>query len=224
MSFRCWIYYLPLALLINALTLYGMEYSGFFASEFQKQKELELSVRLWDEAPPWLTAAPKVSKSKKTRAFMQNPIQNPITAPDASQKIQSSKQKRPKALLLPFTLDESDFSKEQKSTLLKKESPGRELGKDSSNVKHEAAYIKQIAPLYPRRAWELGQEGMVVLRVLVNTDGFVDRINVYRSSKFKLLDQAAIAAVKGWEFKSRREGGKSAATWVKVPVRFLLEE
>ena len=221
MSFRYWIYYIPLALLINVLALYGMEYAGFLSSESQKQKELELSVRLWAQAPAWLPAAPHVPKNKKAPPL----VQYPLTRSDALQKIQSRKKKKPKVLTLPLRLEEANPLREQKSASSQKKSPGRKPGKDSSNVKHDKIeYLRQTAPEYPRRAWELGQEGTVILRVLVGRDGSVDKLKVYRSSKFKLLDQAAIAAVKEWEFKTEKQGLYRLAAWIKVPVRFVLEE
>ena len=228
MSFKHWFYYIPLALLINGLALYGMDYVGLLGTHSQKKKDFDLSVRLWSEASAWQEqSSESFQKSKEELSS----IQNPLSIPNASQRVQRTKRKTSKVLTLPIGIEEEEVVR--KARRLPSRSPGRKFGKDNSNVKHEAEYLRQTAPVYPRRAWELGQQGTVLLRVLVNEAGLVNEIKVHRSSNFKLLDQAALVAVKNWEFKIKNKDGarqdssllaNSNSRWIKVPVRFLLEE
>jgi protein TonB len=51
----------------------------------------------------------------------------------------------------------------------------------------------------------------------------VQQIAVFRSSGFSLLDQAAVAAVRGWLFEPASRNGFPVAARVEVPVHFVLE-
>ena len=232
LAYRGWIYYIPLALLINGLALYGMEYVRFFSTTSSpQQEEFHFSVRLWSEAP---ALQQKTLSSTRERKEKKALIQRPIRDSAALKKIQSSRKKSPRVLSLPFILEENKSLRKQKSPSL--QSPGNKTtARHNSNAKHEAEYLRQEAPAYPRRAWELGQEGTVLLRVFVSEAGFVEKVHVHRSSRFKLLDQAALAAVKNWEFKAAKNNRKEKLSpssssvspkgrWIKIPIRFLLEE
>jgi protein TonB len=78
-------------------------------------------------------------------------------------------------------------------------------------------------PVYPARAQERGEEGTVALRLLVGGDGATLEIRLHRSSGNRLLDEAALAAARRWEVEPPVVGGRRAAAWVEVPVRFRLE-
>lgn len=78
-------------------------------------------------------------------------------------------------------------------------------------------------PIYPGLARKRGQEGRVVLQVLVNVNGGVDNLEVETSSGVGLLDRAALTAVRRWWFEPGRQGEKKVAMWVKVPIVFKLK-
>jgi protein TonB len=48
---------------------------------------------------------------------------------------------------------------------------------------------------YPARAAERGEEGTCLLKITVNRDGTVDKVQLMESSGHRVLDDAAIAAV-----------------------------
>lgn len=84
-------------------------------------------------------------------------------------------------------------------------------------------YKQNKAPVYPRKARRLGYEGIVMLKVLINEDGRVDDLTVMTSSGHRVLDRAALSAVKKWLFEPATEGGVKKKMWVKIPVRFDLK-
>ncbi|HKA42371.1 MAG TPA: energy transducer TonB [Burkholderiales bacterium] len=86
-----------------------------------------------------------------------------------------------------------------------------------------AAYLQNPAPAYPPLSRRLGQQGKVVLRVLVNAGGTPDKVEVRSSSGFDRLDAAALDAVKHWRFVPARQGEKPVDAWVLVPITFTLE-
>jgi TonB family protein len=64
--------------------------------------------------------------------------------------------------------------------------------------------------------------GAVMLDVLVSADGRAAEVVVKRSSGYRILDQAAVAAVRHWLFQPGRTEGLPVASHVDVPVRFRL--
>jgi protein TonB len=85
-------------------------------------------------------------------------------------------------------------------------------------------YRNNPAPLYPRIARKRGQEGIVLLEVFVSINGKAGDIRIAESSGYETLDEAAEKAVRRWLFTPGMQNGKTIAMWVKVPIRFMLEE
>ena len=82
------------------------------------------------------------------------------------------------------------------------------------------AYAHNPAPDYPQSArWE-GEEGTVVLRVLINAAGLPEKTTIARSSGYISLDRAAEKAVQHWRFIPGTRDGKPVAMQVEVPIRF----
>lgn len=86
-----------------------------------------------------------------------------------------------------------------------------------------ASYLRNPPPAYPAVARRSGEEGTVMLRVLVGRDGAPLKVEVDQSSRSRLLDHAAQDAVKGWRFVPARRGTENIEAWVRVPVSFRLE-
>ena len=84
-------------------------------------------------------------------------------------------------------------------------------------------YRANPAPEYPKIARKRGYEGTVVLTVLVNEDGQVGNLWVFESSGYKVLDNAAVEAVREWVFEPGRRGDRKIEMWVQIPVMFELE-
>ena len=86
----------------------------------------------------------------------------------------------------------------------------------------DAAYLDNPAPLYPASAKRAGEEGRVLLRVLVSADGRAQSVEIAKTSGFDHLDVAAIDAVRRWRFVPARRGDAAVAAHANVPVVFSL--
>lgn len=85
-------------------------------------------------------------------------------------------------------------------------------------------YLALLQPDYPPSAARAEEEGVVVLRVLVGTDGRIREAQLFKSSGSDSLDQAAIRqALKKWRFTPATENGAPVESWMRVPVRFELK-
>jgi len=89
--------------------------------------------------------------------------------------------------------------------------------------KLNADYLNNPAPAYPSVSRHLGEQGKVLLRVLVNSDGRVEQVMLRKSSGYDHLDQAAQETVQKWRFVPARRGEQVVSAWVVVPVSFSLE-
>lgn len=86
-----------------------------------------------------------------------------------------------------------------------------------------AAYLRNPAPRYPLASRRFGEQGTVMLRVLVTPEGQPARVDLEKTSGSAHLDNAAIEAVKGWRFTPARRGNEAVEGWVLVPIVFRLE-
>ena len=77
-------------------------------------------------------------------------------------------------------------------------------------------------PAYPAQARRERQEGTVIVRVLVGTDGRPQEVTLAQTSGYPLLDEAALRGVRRWTFTPAKAGGRAISAEVQVPVRFNL--
>jgi protein TonB len=86
-----------------------------------------------------------------------------------------------------------------------------------------ADYLQNPPPSYPMLSRRLGEEGRVVLRVLVNPGGGADEVQIRTSSGHERLDDAARETVRRWRFVPATRGEQPVAAWVLIPISFRLE-
>lgn len=88
--------------------------------------------------------------------------------------------------------------------------------------KFGVAYLNNPPPEYPKMAKRAGEEGRVVLKVLVSPEGRPESVDISKGSGFERLDNAALNAVKQWRFVPARKGEKTISAYVMVPLAFTL--
>ncbi len=91
-----------------------------------------------------------------------------------------------------------------------------------SPPRFDAAYLDNPQPPYPPMSKRTGEEGRVLLWVMVDADGSPSKVEVKTSSGSPRLDQAALEAVRKWTFVPARRGSEAVAAPVLVPVSFSL--
>lgn len=79
-------------------------------------------------------------------------------------------------------------------------------------------------PSYPALSRELGEEGVVLLRISVSSGGEFEQVQLLRSSGFVRLDRAARDGVRNWRFDAAWQAGQPVAASIDIPVRFRLDE
>lgn len=86
----------------------------------------------------------------------------------------------------------------------------------------DADTLDNPAPSYPPVARRNGEQGRVLLRVLVSAAGAAEEVQVRSSSGFVRLDDAALETVRRWKFLPARRGSEPVPAWVLIPVSFKL--
>lgn len=88
--------------------------------------------------------------------------------------------------------------------------------------KYGAAYLNNPAPEYPALARRKGEQGRVLLKVLVSETGLAQKVQIDTSSGYNSLDQSAVEAVKKWSFIPARRSNQAVSAYVLVPIKFSL--
>jgi protein TonB len=80
--------------------------------------------------------------------------------------------------------------------------------------------IKDVGPAYPQEAQAANVQGIVILETLIDTSGRVESARVIRS--VPLLDDAALEAVRQWEFTPTLLNGVPTPILMSVTVNFTM--
>lgn len=87
----------------------------------------------------------------------------------------------------------------------------------------DAAYLNNPKPAYPALSRRLGEQGKVLVRVLIGVDGKAEQVEIRRSSGYERLDQSALATVRSWRYVPGKRNGIPEAMWFEVPIVYVLE-
>ena len=81
--------------------------------------------------------------------------------------------------------------------------------------------VVYVQPVYPQMAIAARIEGTVILQAVIDEKGRVRELRVLRGHP--LLDDAAIQAVKKWQFTPTLLNGTTVAVVMTVTVAFMLK-
>ncbi|USG59538.1 energy transducer TonB [Sneathiella marina] len=168
-------------------------------------------------AVPMPRRKPTLSKPVPENTAFKKPIVEPVKLP-----VQQAEQKVEKAVDVKVLPNKEKLDQPKSKETARANGSGV-AGQDASTVLNEARYRHQTSPTYPRRALDMGQQGTVTLHAKVLTNGEPGELKVAQSSGHRLLDRAALSAVKKWKFEPTRVDGSAIVSWVRVPVNFVIQ-
>ncbi len=93
---------------------------------------------------------------------------------------------------------------------------------DEGTVGSPAIYLTPPRILYPAQAKREGQQGQVIVGVLVRKNGDIGEVRVVQGSGYALLDEAAVRGMRTASFQPARIEGQNVDAWFKAPVNFRL--
>ncbi len=84
------------------------------------------------------------------------------------------------------------------------------------------SYLNNPPPDYPAMSRRIGEEGRVLMKVLVSSEGTAQEVQIETTSGSNRLDQAAVNAVKQWRFIPAKKNNQPLSAYVLVPMKFSL--
>jgi protein TonB len=87
----------------------------------------------------------------------------------------------------------------------------------------DADYLQNPNPPYPAVSRRLGEQGKVVLHVVIGIDGLAQSAKIVKSSGFERLDQSALETVMRWRYIPGKRGGAPQTMGYDVPINFVLK-
>ena len=88
----------------------------------------------------------------------------------------------------------------------------------------DASHLNNPKPVYPAVSKRLGEQGKIVLRVLIGADGIPQKVEIKQSSGFERLDRQAVDTVMRWRFVPGKRNGVPEAMWYLQPINFVLQQ
>ena len=96
--------------------------------------------------------------------------------------------------------------------------PGASVGLSDRTPTIRATH--RVQPNYSSAAASAGEQGYVVLGVLVDEHGAVSSVELVRSSGYRDLDEAALRAIRQWTFAVEGKMPRASPTWTKIAFGF----
>jgi periplasmic protein TonB len=78
----------------------------------------------------------------------------------------------------------------------------------------------RVQPNYPSASASAGEQGYVVLGVLIDVHGAVSKVDLVQSSGYRELDEAALHAIRQWTFAVEGKMPQATPTWTKIAFGF----
>ena len=119
----------------------------------------------------------------------------------------------------PATADATGPRAIQKAATREEDGPAVPAPPDSPSAANDYLLVR-VEPEYPEAARQQGIHGPVVLKVLVGTDGLVEKLTPISGDP--QLVQAARDAVWKWLFMPHQHDGKAVEFETRVTVNFVL--
>jgi protein TonB len=89
--------------------------------------------------------------------------------------------------------------------------------------KFGVSYLNNPPPDYPALSRRQGEEGRVLMKVIVSAEGSAEDVQIEQTSGFERLDNAAVTAVKRWRFIPAKKNNQPLRAGVLVPMKFSLD-
>lgn len=174
------------------------------------------------------------SRARAAIVARENPAPKPPATPKpkpVKRALQSLKSKTSARRLTELTATGATTAATQHSAVAPRPTATSHLPERDGDVTGAGAELSAAAPVpgnpkprYPSLARRRGYEGRVLIQVAIRADGRAAQVEVKQSSGHRVLDKAALAAVKDWHFRPARRAGRPVTATVDVPISFRLDD
>ncbi len=214
--------FLLLAALLHAVIVYAVNpWSGHRESE-----PLPLSVTLTQRPTPLPVAPdkPAIKPLPQAQATASPTRERPQPRPSPTPVLAMTPEQQPVAAASTVVAPPAPPAPVVADAAPKASTGGATAtGSAVSAARFDAAYLQNPKPNYPALSRRLGEEGKVMLKVRVSSEGKPLSVDLEKSSGFERLDNSARQAVQGWRFVPAKRGDDAIEATVIVPVSFRLD-
>jgi protein TonB len=176
-----------------------------------------------EPVPPSVPAAPSVPVSPPTAAAESPGVLSPGAAETPVPPAKAPPEARPPRERAPEAAPREEKAPPawQSSTLLGDGAVGASaiIGE---RLRPAVGERGNVPPGYPGLSAQLGEQGIVVVRMRIDADGQVTDVRVLQTSGYDRLDEAAVAALARWHFTPAIENGEAVESFQDLPIRFRL--
>jgi protein TonB len=180
------------------------------AMQVERIEPRPVAASLIDTPPPLPPPPPEQNPPPKAPVHRATPQPSPVAPPVPTRSV----------IEVPATPAPVDIVPEQPA---KPTTTTDIAGAGPVGETRRLAYDGALKLRYPATALRSRQQGEVLLNVLVDANGNVQRIEIARSSGHADLDAAAREAVQRAHFKPVLRDGRAIAAWGTVPIEFRLD-
>jgi protein TonB len=180
------------------------------AMQVERIEPRHVEASLIEQPPPLPPPPPEQSPPPKAPVHRATPQPPPVAPPTPTRSV----------IEAPVTPAPIDITPQQPSTPVSTD--GIADGPAAGETRR-LAYDGALKLKYPPTALRTRQQGEVLLNVLVDANGNVQRVEIARSSGHADLDGAARDAVQRAHFKPVLRDGRAIAAWGTVPIEFRLD-
>lgn len=204
----------PLAIVfaVHALLFY-LVYSGMLTR--MVDKTIEHAVMVSFVAPPQPKSPPPAAPKTMPLAKLQPPVLPSVPVPVIQVAVQ-----QPNVISVTHTAAPVETAPAPAPAVVS--APAAPVSAAPKTITSGVEYIQAPQPVYPPMSKRMGEQGKVILRILVSETGRPDQVQVQTSSGSARLDEAGRQAALRAVFKPHLEDGRAVAVYVIVPLNFQL--
>ena len=186
--------------------------------------ELPKPLPLAPEPPPRIKPKPEPVKPVDTKRIEQPPPERQSERPpERTLTAKAEAPVSPAAPVIPVSPPAQESKPAPAPSPPPVAAPAPPAPQPVTPPRSDAAYLNNPRPNYPLAAKRRGDQGTVLLRVMVSADGHAANVGLEKSSGFPSLDEAALSAVKSWRFVPAKQGTQTVEAPVVVPLVFKLD-
>lgn len=177
------------------------------------------------EVPPPPVQEPERPEIEPPDAFVADkaPEIESVTVPDAEVPAPPKMDMPPLPPARPVEKEAVERPREDKPTSRASEASESAPAPVQAKVDEMPRLRRTIRPNYPKASRERGEKGSVRLRIGINARGLVETAEVVASTGFKLLDEAALKAVKAARFIPAKFRGEAVFSTAEIKLDFTLD-
>jgi len=186
-----------------------------------------------EEAPEWIGIVPRVkplppSPRQETAVVAEAKVPDPTVAgpsgPVGTLQIDEVESRVDDQPVPPQAETRNAERVNEVAMVAPNDDAGIPPGETTTPPRHADRSLGNGPPNYPYAARRRGMQGRVIIDVRVDRDGEVREAAIASSSGYRILDRAALEAVRQWTFAPARRGDRPVESTIAVPIVFKLEQ